>query len=233
MFHKGIANEDESAKSNIHWLSPPRTGIPKNKSENSLTIQVPNLLDNIDTLDEGRKAHSSPIRHPQRRRYSQGAVLVGPRYSVLTGELVNSSSSSSAWSSYDVDYMRHSSENLRDLIPAEPSNPFASTIHLLENESMASRGSISGSSSTTTAVAEYRKKNQKTPQERLNKLAKRHWPDDHLVPLDDICESPLVKTPNEPATWSAGQNSVLQQLSSTSTTLFADSLSAGLHLDKG
>lgn len=230
MFHKSESIEDESANSNIRWISTTAsssgaTRIPKNKSENSLTIQVPNLLDNIDSLDEGgRKAHSSPIRHPQRRRYSQGAVLVGPRYSVLTGELVNSSSSSSAWSSYDVDYVRHSSENLRELIQAEAANPFASTIHLLEHESMASGGSIS--------APEHRKKNQKTPQERLNKLAKRHWPDDHLIPLDDICESPLVKTPNEPATWSAGHHSVLQQ-HSTTNTLFADSLSAGLQLDKG
>lgn len=216
MFRKRGDNRDGSAGSiqNFHEDSPVSSGIPKNNSENCLTIQVP-LYETTDS----RKSHSSPSRHPLRpRRYSQGAVLVGPHFSVLSGELVNTSASPSPWSC-DVDLLRHSSENLRDITS---DSAFPSTAHLLDQDSLTS-GSVS---------SDGRKKVSRTPHERLNKLAKRHWPDDHLIPLDDICESPLVKTPNEPAQWSA-EHRESHQLSTTATLFALDSVTASLHLDKG
>lgn len=206
-------------------------GMPKNNSENCLTIQVPSLYENDNPIVEPRKAHSSPTRHPQRRRYSQGSVFVGSHFSVLNGdeelERINTISSSSPtpplWA-FDEDLLRHSTENIPSYL--DNSNPFPSSVHLLDQDET----TASGRSST---ASDSRRKVSKTPQERLNKLAKRHWPEDNLIPLDDICESPLVKTPNEPAQWSAGKNSALQQ-HSTTTTLFAlDSVSASLQLDKG
>lgn len=214
MFQRRGINRDGSAGSaqNVFEDSPVSGGMPKNNSDNCLTIQVP-LYDTTDTLMEPRKSHSSPSRHPLRpRRYSQGAVLVGPHFSVLSNELVNTSASPSPWS-YDTDLLRHSTDNLRDITS---DSSFPSTAQLLDQES--------------SSITDGRKKVLRTPHERLNKLAKRHWPEDHLIPLDDICESPLVKTPNEPAQWSAEH----RELHSTTATLFAlDSVNASLHLDKG
>lgn len=207
-------------------------GMPKNNSENCLTIQVPRLYENDNPIVEPRKSHSSPTRHPQRRRYSQGSVFVGSHFSVLNGdeELERNTTRSSSsptppqWA-FEEDLLRHSTEFIPSYL--DNSNPFPSSVHLLDQEETTT---TSGRSST---ASESRRKVSKTPQERLNKLAKRHWPEDNLIPLDDICESPLVKTPNEPAQWSAETNSVLQQ-PSTTTTLFAlDSVSASLQLDKG
>ena len=164
------------------------TGLPKNNSDNCLTVQVHSLLESDDIVGpvvSPRKAHSSPTRHPQRRRYSQGAV---PHISLWSG---NTSAASD-----DGELFRHSTENLRHVSP--DSNPFASTIQLMDHES-ATSGSASGSESTA------RRKVSRAP----HKFAKRqHWPEEqhHQVPLDDICESPLVKTPNEPAQWSVGNS---------------------------
>lgn len=192
-----------------------------NSSDNCLTIQVPRLydLENNDVVaQEFRKAHSSPTRHPQRRRYSQGAIL-------------DTSSSLSIFSTgvYDVDLLRHSTEKLRD-ISSTDTNPFSSTIQLMDQESLAS-----GSASVTSSI-ETRRKVSRTPQERPNKLAKRQWPDDNLMPLDDICESPLVKTPNEPVQWSSFGNSTVAHPSTTSTLFALDNVSATLQtttVDKG
>lgn len=162
------------------------SGLPKNNSDNCLTIQVPSLFENSDgevSVPVARNAHSSPTNPSQRRRYSQGAIL----------DVFATSQSLS--SSYDVDSLRHAS--LRDVSAAD-TNPFSSTIHLMDQESSIASGSASVTSSET------RRKVTRTPQERLNKLAKRpYWPEDNLVPLDDICESPLVKTPKEPVEWAA------------------------------
>lgn len=198
--------------------------FPKNNSDNCLTIQVPSLFEGYQPDREPRKSHSSPTRHPQRRRYSQGAILDATQCSVFSRDSWDTTPNS-----YDVDFLRHSSDNLQD-VSSGHSNPFASTIALLDHESTASGGSTSVTSS------EARRKVTRTPQERLNKLAKRHWPDDHLIPLDDICESPLAKTPNSPVQWSAGgQSGILQQHSTSSTLFTLDSsvTAAATAADKG
>lgn len=197
-----------------------------NRSDNCLMTQVPHLFENNDgVVAQTRKAHSSPTRHPQKRRYSQGAVLDAQSFSIFTTGVTSTPSYS-----YDVDLLRHSTENLRD-ISSSDTNPFSSTMQLVDQESIAS-GSASVTSSTET-----RRKVSRTPQERLNKLAKRHWPEDNLIPLDDICESPLVKTPNEPVHWSSSAGGGISSLAhpSTTSTLFAlDSLSSTLQTaDKG
>lgn len=241
-YREGRSAKDGGVGAQDHNHHPRRStsiGMPKNNSENCLTIQVPSLFESDNLIIQPRNAHSSPVMNGQRRRYSQGAILVPPHFSVLTGQFeINSIRSTSSptppCSQTDLDYLRHSTENLRDSYSDSSQKPFASTIHLLgdrESSSLAGLGrSALGSQSSTL---ETRRKVSRTPHERLHKLAKRHWPEDNLIPLDDICESPLVKTPNEPAQWSAGTASSVQQ-HSTSTTLFdLDSVSASLQLDKG
>lgn len=185
-------------------------GLPKNNSDNCLTIQVPEMAEDSDVVKERRRAQSSPTRHPtQRRRYSQGAVLDVQSFSIFRQDTLSSPSSC------DEEYLRHSLDNLRH-ISSSDSNPFASTMHLMDH----------GSSSSSEA----RRKTSRTAHERLHKLG------NNLNPLDDICESPLVKTPNEPVLWSlspsAGSSTLQQQ--STSGVLFAlDSVSASLQANKG
>lgn len=217
--HRGGSGEEDKVSEYTQRTGTINVGLPKNNSETCLTIQVPNLY---PTTSEVRKSHSSPVHNlNQRRRYSQGAVLVMPQYSMSTGELGNTSAFPTPWSC-EADLFRHSSDNLKDL-PSDSN--FASTIDLLTvNHEPGCRDS------------ESRRKTSWTGQERLSKPSKRHWPDDHLTPLDDICESPLVKTPNEPVQWStaATEHSMLSQHSSTANTLFAlDLVSASLQNDKG
>lgn len=169
--------------------------MPKNKSENNLTIIQVSSFDDDDTKDpppspwlgeaapyrSDRRSHSSPIKYNQRRRYSQGSVLADSlrHHSVLTGDInptttaTDTLSLASNWSTADtlfnVELLRHSSENIRDLqLASAPSNQSAITMN-----------------------PTGRRPNKLQTKRHLSRPA-----DDHLIALDDICESPLVKSPN-------------------------------------
>lgn len=155
----------------------PSTGLYRTPSFEQLNVIVPNCVDS--SYSSPRKVHSSPIRNiNHRRRYSQGAVLIEKRFSVLDGdivplsELLQTSVSLENTVLEDGKYLRHSSENLRDLNKFPP-------LQFLAQE-----------------PKDY------SPSSRLrscNKVFKRHY--DQITGLDDIVESPLVKTPNNAHNW--------------------------------